>query len=459
VLPQAAGLEQRLADLEAQIERLTVTLVRWRETEEHRQPAERRLAQLTEQYADLLKQWTATSERHADAVGELETRLTGWNDIESRLQRDASSRLQGLERTIEREWASLRQLHEEPARQLREQAETLTEISVNAAGSAQTGIERAEARLATLEHDLHRRIDDLSRDIHAVLAELRHHGGPALRSPASSWSLDEVTRLHHELRDGSSVVANHPATFDGSVSQNSTTTFAPLTVSPPFEPTGEKPGATLFEPLDVGGSAAADDGAEGARSAWKWYAAFAGLALAIGIVAAYALSFYSRANLAAERAFEAQQRAERIASAADQRIEAARQDAAAQIIQARDAASKVQVTTDVLAASDLVRFSMTGGDSAVRISAQLLWSRSRGLVFSGSRMPPLPSGSIYQVWLLTAGEPVSAGTVAPDASGRVAIATDEPPNVPRPIVGVRVTVEPVPGSPAPTGATVLARAP
>jgi len=309
VFPQAAGFEQRLADLEAQIDRLTLTLSRWRETEEHRQPSERRLAQLTDQCADLLKQWTATSERHADAVGELETRLTGWNDIENRLQRDAFSRLQGLERTIEREWASLRHLHEEPARQLREQAETLTEISVNAAGSAQTGIERAEARLATLEHDLHRRIDDLSRDIHAVLAELRHHGSPAMRSPASSWSLDEVTRLHHELRDGSSVATNHPTTFDATVAESPTTNVAPSTEPPPLAPTDEKPRATMFESLDSSGSEATDAGAPGAGSAWKWYAAFAGLAVVVAIVAAYALSFYNRANLAAERAFDAQQRA------------------------------------------------------------------------------------------------------------------------------------------------------
>ena len=44
-----------------------------------------------------------------------------------------------------------------------------------------------------------------------------------------------------------------------------------------------------------------------------------------------------------------------------------------------------------------------------------------------------------------------------DASGRVTLATDTPPNVPRPVLGVSVTVEPAPGSPAPTGAVVLAR--
>jgi hypothetical protein len=39
-----------------------------------------------------------------------------------------------------------------------------------------------------------------------VLAELRRPGGPALRGgPASAWPLDEVMRLHEELRDGAAV--------------------------------------------------------------------------------------------------------------------------------------------------------------------------------------------------------------------------------------------------------------
>ena len=467
VYPQAAGFEQRLGDLETQIERLTLALLRWRETEEHRQPVERRLEQLTERCSNILAQWSATSERHAHAVDELETRLTGWNDIESRLQRDASSRFEGLERVIEREWASLRHLHEEPVRELREQAETLTEISVTAAGSAQTGLERAEARLAALEHDLHRRIDDLSRDVHAVLAELRHHNGRALRSPASAWSLDEVTRLHHELRDGSAS-GTGPATILEHDAQSSSTSFEPQ-IAPPalletLNPTRVAPhvSAIAGEPatssesaveLPIADSVPLFDG----QSRRRWYAAFAALGLAVAIAAAFAVSFYGKASQAAQRAAEAQQRAERVASAASERIEAARQDAARQITEARDAASKAQVTTDVLAASDLVRFNLTGGDSASRISAQLLWSRSRGMVFSASRLPAPRAASIYQIWLLTAGEPVSAGTVAPDASGRVSFATDTPPAVPRPIIGVSVTVEPAAGSRTPSGPIVLSR--
>jgi chemotaxis protein histidine kinase CheA len=458
VLPQTAGLEQRLIDLEAQISRLTVTLLRSRETEEDREPIERRLAELTDQCTGILKQCSATSERYAQAVGELETRLTGWNDIESRLQRDATWRFQGLERTIGREWASLRLLHEEPARQLREQAESLTEICVNTAGSAQTGIERAEARLATLEHDLHRKIDHLSRDLHAVLAELRQHGVQALRPTATAWPLDEVTRLHHELREGTTADQHRPDVLEGRLVEGSASRFAPPPAPQFRESTGGTSDASAAESADFARDQDINERAPGDPAGWKWYATLAALGLVLIALGAAGWTFYRRANLAVERASEAQQQAERIAAAANERSEAARRDAAAQVTSARDAASKAQVTSDVLAASDLVRFNLVGSDPAVRTLAQLLWSRSRGMVFSASRMPQPAQGSIYQIWLLTAAAPISLGTVAPDASGRATLATDSPPDAPRPIVGVRVTLEPAPGVPAPSGPTVLARA-
>jgi Anti-sigma-K factor rskA, C-terminal len=454
VLPQTGGLEQRLTDLEAQISRLTVTLQHSREPAD-REPLEQRLAELTEQYTGVLKQCSTTSERYAQAVAELETRLTGWNDIESRLQRDAAWHFQALERTIGREWASLRLLHEEPVRQLREQAESLTEICVNTAGSAQTGIERAEARLATLEHDLHRKIDLLSHDLHAVLAELRQHGVPASRTPAAAWQLDEVTRLHHELREGAAADRNGPV-LDGRLVERRS--FRSLPPPAPFPESSSRPSdATASEASDrtrddIGEEATSD------RPGRKWQATAAALAAGMIIVAVAGWSFYRRANLAVERASEAQQHAEQIAAAANERSEAARRDAAAQVALARDAAAKAQVTSDVLAASDLVRFNMVGSDPSVRTLAQLLWSRSRGMVFSASRMPQPPHGSTYQIWLLTAAAPISLGTVAPDASGRATLATDSPPDVPRPVVGVRVTLEPASGVPAPSGPTVLARA-
>jgi anti-sigma-K factor RskA len=457
---QAQGLEHRLAELEAQIARLNVALQHWRDAQDHLQPMERRLSQLTDQCADVLKQWTATGERHALAVGELEARLTGWNEVETRLQRDASSRFQALERVIEQEWAALRHLHEEPARQLRAHADSLSEICVATAGSAQTGLERAEARLATLERELHRRMDDLSRDVHAAVAELRHRNeASALRGPSSPWSLDEVTRLHSELRDGNAprgtfTSASEPVVDGGNTALARSGAIADAAVASGFSRTSGPPEREPHTRVET----SVVDSASGQRSEWRWYAAVAMLALATGVSIVFAMSFYRQAGTAAAQASQAQQHAEEIASSADKRIEAARQDAATNIAQARETASKAQVTSDVLAAPDLVRFNLTGGEGAARVSAQLLWSRSRGMVFSGSRLPAPPAGSTYQIWLLTSGPAVSAGTFAPDTAGRATAATDTPPNVPRPITGVRVTLEPTPGASEPSGAIVLARA-
>jgi hypothetical protein len=415
VFPQAAPFEQRLMDLEAQIERLN----------------------------DVLRQWTATTERQSHAVGELETRLTGWNDFENRLQRDVTWRFRELERLIEQEWASLRRLHEEPARQLREHAETLAEICVNTAGSAQTGVERAEARLAKIEKDLHRRMDELSRDFHGVASELREQNLAAMRGPAGSWSLDAVTRLHQEIRDGSGA----PAPGSGDGGEGAVRSAAPRARPP------------AGRVLDVDGIRVAEtvERAPAIRSRWKSYAAVAVLSVAAASAGGLALTFYNKAKLASEQADQARHRAEEAATAAGERIEAARHDAAEQIAAARDSASRAQITGDVLAAPDLVRFALSGENGGARISAQVLWSRSRGLVFSASRLPPLSEGLVYQLWLLTTtGDAISAAAVTPDGSGRVTAATDRPPDTP-PVNGVRVTLERAPGAASPTGPTVLAR--
>lgn len=470
---QAPGFEHRIADLETQIERLTSSLQRWRDSQDHLEPMERRLSHLTDQCADILKQWAATGERHAHAVGELESRLTGWNEIETRLQRDASWRFQALERAIQQEWASLRHVHEEPVRQLRAHAESLTEICVTTAGSAQTGLERAEARLALLESDLHRRMDDLSRDVQAAVAELRHRTDPAaLRGPAKPWQFDEVTRLHQELRDtasrGALTAPGDPDVLDTSASlaPRHIEPFADAVATshlgdPVVETRPEVAVESVREPRPEPRREPESLFAtpEPARSDRRWlYAAVSLLALGLTAAGTLAFSFYRQADAAAAQAIEARQNAEHIATSADARIEAAQKTAAQQIAQARDAASKAQITTDVLAAPDLLRFNLAGGDAEKRYWAQLLFSRSRGMVFSGSLLPPPPAGATYQIWLLTPDTAISAGTFVPDATGRVTETSETPNGVPRPVVGVRVTVEPAPGGSAPSGTTILARA-
>ena len=126
-----------------------------------------------------------------------------------------------------------------------------------------------------------------------------------------------------------------------------------------------------------------------------------------------------------------------------------------EIALARLAAARAQIVSDVLTAPDLVRYGLVAGEAAPRASGQALWSRSRGLVFTATRVPTAPSGSTYQLWLLTPGDPVNAGIMTPDEAGRISMATDQPPEVPRQVVGFLLSTEPQSGSTTPTGVRAL----
>ena len=73
---------------------------------------------------------------------------------------------------------------------------------------------------------------------------------------------------------------------------------------------------------------------------------------------------------------------------------------------------------DVLTAPDSTRVALAGQAPAPGASGRADWSRARGLALSLENLPPLQPGRTYQVWLLTAGMPVSAGLLTPDAAGR-----------------------------------------
>ena len=147
---EVSEVERRLAELQSQIDRLTMSLHLWREGQDELKPMEQRLSQLTAQCAEIVERWGVTGGRHAQVVSEMEQRLGDWNAAETRVAQDASARIQDLQRIIEHEWSALRQIHEEPVRQLREQASSLTEVCVTTATTALSGFERAEARLAGL---------------------------------------------------------------------------------------------------------------------------------------------------------------------------------------------------------------------------------------------------------------------------------------------------------------------
>ena len=63
------------------------------------------------------------------------------------------------------------------------------------------------------------------------------------------------------------------------------------------------------------------------------------------------------------------------------------------------------------------------------------------------------AGRVYQLWFVTAGPPVSAALVTPDAAGRVEAMMPSPDGVEP--TAFALTVEPAGGSPGPTGAMLL----
>jgi DNA anti-recombination protein RmuC len=172
---------------------------------------------MADQYAEYLKRWAATVERHTTAVSQLEAYASEWKDSSTRVRQETADRLQDLETTIEREWDTLKKMQEQPIRELREQAESLTQVSLAMANASQEGVERAEARFAAFETEVHIRLTELTRELTTAIAEMkaRIDRQTASRDASSQWSLDEVTRLHGQLRDGTTahraVSAHHRA--------------------------------------------------------------------------------------------------------------------------------------------------------------------------------------------------------------------------------------------------------
>jgi anti-sigma-K factor RskA len=121
-----------------------------------------------------------------------------------------------------------------------------------------------------------------------------------------------------------------------------------------------------------------------------------------------------------------------------------------QLDAATRAVGGAQLRMAVLTAPDLARVDLTGQTPAPRATGRAFWSRTRGLVFAASALPPLPAGRTYQLWVVTARQPISAGLVRPDDAGAVTAFFATPPDIPPP-VAMAVTIEPDGGVPAPTG--------
>jgi hypothetical protein len=461
VQPPATDVELRLSELQTQIDRLSHALTQVRDGQDQSQPAEA-LAQLTERCAAILDQWTVTDERHQQAVVDLEARLNNWNALEGRLQHESRQRLIELEQTIEHEWQALRQTHEEPVKQLREQAATLGETCVAAANLALRGFERAEARLAALEADLQGRMTQLSREVQLAVAGMP--GGPGTRHPAlnggvSPFPLESVMRIHDELR-GSNDNGHDRMSVEGTMAPAVTIASLPSVSQPRREPLAIDASAETVQRVTAASHAERREVAD-ARADRTWRATVAIVAIAVLGAAAFAFRLEQVASQltdATTRATAAEHQVALASDAASRQLSETRTDAERQVAEARKAAEQAQIVSSVMASPDVIRFALTGTDAGIRAYAQVLFSRTRGFVLSVSGLPAARPGSTYQIWLLTGAAPVNVGVFEPDAAGRATIARDLPPNMTRPVTGVSVTLEPSGGRLSPAGPTVLARA-
>jgi hypothetical protein len=331
----------------------------------------------------------------------------------------------------------LRRLHEEPLKQLQAQAARLQELCTAATNSV-SGLGQAESRLVDLQGNVSLLVNDLSRTLQTLVTELQA-GTARNASPQGStaaWPLERVVHLHDELRRGDNSDASSLSTQE----QRGTgaRAFHAVADDPQARPGGLHRSRSLLTRRYVVGAVIG--------------------VTALTLTAVMVGWIESRLNDASARVAAAEKQVVATTRLANEEVTSARQTADRQIAEARQLAQRAETVGTILTAPDLIRFNLTS-TSEDGSSALLLWSRTRGLVLSGSRLPSAPPESTYQLWLVTSTQSFGAGLFVPDAAGRANLVIDAPPKVAGRVVGAAVTIEPPGGRPTPSGRTLLARFP
>ena len=329
---------------------------------------------------------------------------------------DIDQRIRTLEETLDREAHALRLMHEEPLKQLQAHAA---------------------------------RLQDLCANVQTLLAELQARSGVPAPAPAkaAAWPLERVVHLHDELRRNgpSSPAALPPASSDPRTGNGSGSHEGSAAAS-----TNARFQRSFIEALKTTND---DAGRTRRRYVVAGVASLVALLAIVGIVRWVG----GRLNDAANRVASAEQQVVATTKLANEEVRSAREDANRQIGEARQLAQRAESVSAVLTAPDLIRFNLTSTISDGS-SAQVLWSRTRGVVLSGSRLAGPGPDKTYQLWLVTSAQSVSAGLFVPDATGRATLVVD-PPKVPGPVVGAAITLEPAGGRLTPTGQMLLTRFP
>jgi hypothetical protein len=422
--------------------------------------AEARFKQLTDECEGVLTGLVAVDRRHSSVIAGLNDRLGDWYHLESKLLEESARRIEQFERGVGHEWLVLRQLHEEPLAQLKDDADQLRMACLEAARTARFRFDAVEKACTSYAAEMERRLEEWNREL---LGAVRSAGGgdqarPALPAPPAAlalpaatdvqpWPLEGVAQLHHELRAGGtglapSAAAADPPAHDGTVG-HSTTAGSPGNAAAP----GTMPALTR-------------------RARWKltWpgVAALTAAATIVVALGGYALLRGGNAEGAASRAqppalHDAPAAPAAAASGAPSGVLPAGSE---RIAEAERAAERAGAMVEILAAADLRRYALAGVPASAPNPpyGQVLWSRSRGLAASASRLPALPEGKVYRLWIVPDGPPVAAGVLAPDAAGRAGLVLGGPLKLPLPVT-IQVTVEDRGAAGAPSGPVCLTRVP
>lgn len=333
---------------------------------------------------------------------------------------DVDQRIRTLEETLGREAHALRLMHEEPLKQLQ-------------------------------SHAAH--LQDLCARVQLLLGDVQNGNGVPARTPAqpASWPLERVVHLHDELRR----TGNGRSIGNGQGGGNGHGILT-LHDTPHEESSGDTKNSPRLQRSFIEALTPHDDGDHRRRS--RYIATGATAIVVVLLMVGLVRWIGSRLDDAANRVASAERQVVATTRLANEEVRSARDDANRQITEARQLAQRAETVGVILAAPDLIRFNLTS-TLADGSSAQMLWSRTRGIVLSASRLPAAGSDKTYQLWLMTSGQSVSAGVFVPDSTGRATLVVDAAPKVAGPVVGAAITVEPTGGRPTPSGQTLLTRFP
>ena len=212
-------------------------------------------------------------------------------------------------------------------------------------------------------------------------------------------------------------------------------------------PASAKTSAGQAEPADISIS----------RTRWSGLLpALLAAALVLGALAGYALISRSLRD-ASSRAAAAERRVEEIQQQTQRQIASMTRSTAVQAAADVQVARRGERMFAVLAAPDIQRLPMRGVGAAREASGQAVWSPSRGVVITATRLPPVAPDATYQVWLVTRGkDSLSLGTVSADAQGQINAYFDFPAGFAGNPWGFMISREPSGGSARPSRAIVIA---